>query len=117
MCLREGREKALTVRTCYFIAAIRSAPPGRRWRLLVLKLLTRYAKDNGDGTFSPPERSARPRPGETTGEWVHNPRFRTEARWGVDGVLVEPWNNLPNHWPPPAPPAAPATTLRPRHTY
>jgi hypothetical protein len=116
LCLREDRHKVLKVLTCYFITPVRSAPRDRRWRLLVRQLLERYARDNRDGTYSPPDPAAWPQPNEA-GEWVSNPRFRTEARWGVDGTLVDPWNRLPNYWMPPAPPAAPATTLGPRPTY
>jgi hypothetical protein len=103
-------------RTCYFITVVRSAPRERRWRLLVKQLLERYAKRNGDGTFSPPDPSAWPLKNEKTGEWINNPRFRTEACWGIDPPLPAPWDRLPPYGPPPAP-AGPATTLDPRHRY
>jgi hypothetical protein len=116
LCLREDRLKVLKVLTCYFITLVRSAPKDRRWRLLVRFLLDRYARGNGDGTFSPPNPSAWPKANEE-GEWVNNPRFRTEDRWGVNGTLVDPWDRLPNYWAPSAPPAAPATALGPRPSY
>jgi hypothetical protein len=110
LCLREDRHKVLGVLTCYFITAVRSAPPDQRWRLLVKHLLQRFARDNGNGTFSSPDRS-RPRASAETGEWVNNPRFRTEARWGIEPASADPLDNLPHCWPPPATPAGPATTL------
>jgi hypothetical protein len=125
LCPREAK-KVLGVRTCFFPSAVCAAPPNRRWRLLVRQLLTRYAKDNGDGTFSPPDPSAWPILSDS-GEGINNPRFRTDAKWGLDGRLVDPWANLPDYWspptppptlpPPPPPPAAPPPALGPRVKY
>jgi hypothetical protein len=117
LCLREGRNKVLGVRSCYFLNAVRSAPEDRRWRLLMFKLLDRYATDNGNSTFSPPDPSAWPKPNPETGEYINRPRFQTEARWGVDGALVDPWNNVPDYWASPPPPSAPPPPLGPRQTY
>jgi hypothetical protein len=121
LCLREAK-KVMTVCTCYFIAAARSAPKGRRWRLLLHQLLMRYAKDNGDGTFSPPDRSRWLVYIEETKESITNPRFRTDATWGADGKLVDPWDNLPDHFAPASPPTRPpspipSSTLEPRKPY
>jgi hypothetical protein len=117
LCIRQHKGKRLVVLTCFFISAVRSAPKDRRWRLLVWQLLKRYARDNRDGTFSPPERDAWPRRNEETGEYVNDPRFRTDATWGADGKRIDPWDRLPDYWGPPAPPSAPAAPLAPRRTY
>jgi hypothetical protein len=121
LCLREDRHKVLNVLTCFFITAVRSVPDkDQRWRYLVHQLLERYATDNGNGTFSPPNPSAWPRPNPETGEVIFNPRLRTEASWGANGTLPEPWNNLPDYWaptPPAAPAAAPPPSTGTRHAY
>jgi hypothetical protein len=114
LTIRE-HEKDFTVRSCYFIGQVCRTPANVRWRLLVRRLLERYARDNGDGTYSPdPFRP--PWRTEETGEVIYNPRFRTEASWRLDGRQVRPWETMPDPWPVVTPPPTPGP-LRPRRTY
>lgn len=115
LCVRQREGNQFSVRTCFFPDEVRSKPAPRRWRWLVRSLIKRYATDNGNDTFSPPSPSAWPQPG-SKGEMVNDPRFRTNARWGLDRPLAEPWFAIPDPWPTlPAPP--PALGLRRRPAY
>jgi len=116
LCLRDYEDKGLNVLTCSFPTGARSAAPGRRWKVLARQLTLRYARDNGDGTFSPPERSAWPI-GNEKRELIDNPRFRTDSTWGLDGKKVDPWDHLPHFSPPPMAPGPPTPPMGPRHDY
>jgi hypothetical protein len=115
LCLRQREDGQLSVLTCYFISDVRTKPAPRRWRWLARALILRYAADNGNGTYSPPNRTAWPREVES-GEWVSSPRFLTASRWGLDRPLGEPWFAIPD-FVPAAPPGPTATALGRRPDY
>jgi hypothetical protein len=116
LCIRERERGRYDICSCYFHDCVCGRPTERRWRWLVRLLIRRYARDNGNGTYSAPDSSWGARANPETGETVVSPRFRTNPRWGLDRPIVEPWFAIADPWPPPPPPSPPVSRLGRRPT-
>jgi hypothetical protein len=111
LCIRERERGRYEVCSCFFHRCVCGRPAERRWRWLVRFLIQRYAKDNGNGTYSPPDSSWGAQHIPETGETVATPRFRNDRRWGLDRPVGEPWFGISDPWPPPPPPPPPVSGL------
>lgn len=112
LCIRERERGHYAVSTCYFHRCVQGRPPERRWRWLMRHLILRYARHNGNDTYSPPDASWGVQSHDETSETMANPRFRTNTRWGLDRPIADPWFGITDPWPPPPPPPPPRVSLR-----
>jgi hypothetical protein len=109
--IRRGAGETWSMRTCYFDddVAGRGTPPWQRYRKLVAKLKTRYARSPGDPEQGVTDTYLKDDTIETGIEFV------SPKNWGLDSPTPDT-RNLPEPWPqPPVLPAAPpAGLLNPR---
>jgi hypothetical protein len=111
LCIRERQRGHYEICSCYFHRCVCGRPAERRWRWLARLLIQRYAKNNGNGTYSPADSSWGAEPNPETGETTATPRFRNNHTWGLDRPVVEPWFAISDPWLPPPPAERPVSPL------